>query len=340
MLTFTGDVFLKHPAALELPLEGTLVVNLESPLTNRAVGYPGKINLSADPGNFTKTFPERDLVVNLANNHIMDYYEPGLDDTLATLDAHGTRYFGLVRPDGTYLNPLMFENDSVVCALLGYADHSSSPVRATEEHSGTLEPTLELVTSDLKAARDAGAERVVVNVHWGEEQVWLPSPRCIALAHAIIDAGADLVIGHHAHCIQGFEVYRDRHIFYGLGNFYFPAHYSPTYFTAEGVPTKYVDSRPAPRNRRSLVVGWRPSTGEVSLEPAYYRAQSVVPGSFDPQRYRLEGTTAPDYERRFVRAFNWGKLRHSLERFRENPKMPGLRHLRGITQQLRTPPPT
>ena len=340
MLTFTGDVFLKDPVSLEVPLDGTLVVNLEAPLTNHTIGYPGKINLSADPENFSLTFGSRDVVVNLANNHVIDYYEPGVNDTLATLDGLATRYFGLVRPSGAYLNPVIVDVDGIRCALLGYADKSSSPVRASDTHSGAAEPTSEQITRDLADAKAAGAQRTVICVHWGEEQVALPSPRCVELARAMIDAGADLVIGHHAHCIQAFEVYRDKHIFYGLGNFYFPAHHSPTRFTSEGLPTRYVDSRPAPRNRRSLIVSWQPAAGEIDIRPAYQRPGAVVEGAFDVQRYRLPDDSAEDYRRRYNRAYNWGKLRHSLERFRENPKMPGLRHLRGITRQLRTPPRT
>lgn len=338
MLTFTGDVYLKDPVTIDVPLDGTVVVNLESPLTEHTIGYPGKINLRADAANLPRTFGSREVIANLANNHIMDFFEEGLNDTLATLDRLSTRYFGLVRPAGGSLNPLLLDVDGVSCALLGYADKSSTPVRATETHSGAAEPTLEQIRTDLSNAKAAGADRIAVCIHWGDEQVALPSPRCVALAHAVIDAGADIIIGHHAHCIQAFEVYREKSIFYGLGNFFFPAHRSPSYFTTDGTPTRSTDSRPAPRNRRSLTVTWHPESGDVTIKPAYYTAKKVRAGSFDVQRYRIDDTEHESYRHRYERAYSWGKLRHALERFRESPKMPGPRHLRGISRMLRNRP--
>lgn len=340
MLTFVGDVFLRTAVAIEVPLPGRIVLNLEAPLTDRSVGYPRKINLKAPAENYASVFGSRPTVANLANNHVMDFFEPGLEDTLAALDDLGVPRFGLMRPTGEYLNPAIIDVDGTLCALLGYADKSCTPVFGSDSHSGAVELTLERLRDDIATARARGAQRVVANVHWGEEQVSLPSPRCVELAHAIVEAGVDLVIGHHAHCIQSFEVYEGKHVFYGLGNFIFPGHQSPSYFTDEGVATRTTNSIPAQRNRRSLAVTWAPATEQVSVQPVYFTDVSVVPGSFDVDRFRLVVGPGEDYEQRYRRAYNWGKLQHSFERFRRDPKLPGLRHVRGIGRLMRTPPRT
>src|SRR5690606_30196007 len=93
MLTFLGDVFLKNPVSIEVDLPGGVVFNLEAPLTDAEHGYPRKINLKADPDNLDATFTTTPLAVNLANNHILDFFENGLESTLAALDARGVQHF-------------------------------------------------------------------------------------------------------------------------------------------------------------------------------------------------------------------------------------------------------
>ena len=339
MLTFVGDVFPKDRFVFDIDLPGAIVLNLEAPLTDHQVGYPAKINLRGKVEHLETAFEPPPVAVNLANNHILDFYEPGLDDTLAELDRLGIAYCGAGSPEDSFRNPAEIVVAGVRVALLGYADESSTPVFHTADHPGAARLDLDRVRRDIQDCRRAGADRVVVMAHWGQEQVTLPSARCIELGRAMVDAGADLIIGHHAHCIQSFEEYRGTYIFYGLGNCVFPAHQSPSYFGADGKPTRSVDSRPALRNRQSLAVTWDPATGSVHAEPLHFDGSVVRRGRFSVNRYRLNLASLTGYEQRYQRAYNRGKLRHTFMRFVTKPKLPRLHHLKALRNLLRSTPP-
>ena len=83
------------------------------------------------------------------------------------------------------------------------------------------------VVDAVKALREAGCQLVIVSYHWGEEKDYVPNERQVPLGRATIDAGADLVIGHHSHRINPVEYYNGRYICYSLGNFSFAGHNKP-----------------------------------------------------------------------------------------------------------------
>lgn len=334
LLTFLGDVFPKDPVDVRVALDGALVPNLESPLTDRTIGYPGKINLRATAANLAATFSPLPLAVGLANNHIMDFGTGGFADTVAALRSLGVKYFGAGDPSDGFGNPLQVEVAGVKVALLAYAHESSTPVFHTAEHPGAARLSIEAVRHDVSVSRDLGAQRVVVLAHWGDEQISLPSPGCVQLGRSIIDAGADLLIGHHAHCIQSYELYAGKYIFYGLGNCIFPPHQSPSYFDTTGRSTQRADSRPSLRNRRSLAVSWDPVSESVTVTPLLFEQDTLVKGRFDYRRHLLKLDTLERYEARYVRAYKWGKLRHTIARFVARPKLPRLHHLRTIAKSL------
>ena len=339
LLTFLGDVFPKDAFAFEAALAGSIVLNLEAPLTDRTVGYPGKINLRGEAEHLATGLDPLPVAVSLANNHIMDFHAPGLTDTVQALEQLGIASFGAGSPHDSFRNPALITVGRVTVALLGYADERSTPVYHSDQHPGAARLDLDAVVTDIGAARARGADRVVIMAHWGQEQVTLPSLRCVELGRALIDAGADLVIGHHAHCIQSFEEYRGKHIFYGLGNCVFPAHQSPSYFGADGVSTRNADSRPSALNRRSLAVTWDAGSGAVTTTPLYFDDRTVRRARFDPERYRLSLPSLEGYEARYQRAYNRGKVRHTIMRFLSRPKLPTLAHYRALRRLLRSAPP-
>jgi poly-gamma-glutamate synthesis protein (capsule biosynthesis protein) len=79
----------------------------------------------------------------------------------------------------------------------------------------------------------AKSDYIVINLHWGDENVRYPKPDDVQKATVFIDTGVDLIIGYHAHVIQSFEKYKHRHIFYGLGLFSFPYQDRPANFDGE-----------------------------------------------------------------------------------------------------------
>ncbi|HZW28059.1 MAG TPA: CapA family protein [Trueperaceae bacterium] len=336
MITFLGDVFPARPVALAADLPGTLVLNLEAPLTDSRDAYPGKINLRGSADAFAATFAGREVVATLANNHCMDFREAGLHDTIAALDALGVPHCGAGTAADGWRNPAVVTVRGTRVAVLAYADPSCTPVYAEGDRPGAAPLVLEAAVADIAAARAAGADRVVVAAHWGEEQVDLPTSRCVALARALVDAGADAVVGHHAHCIQSYETYRGKPVMYGLGNCVFPAHDSPSYYDAAGRPTRVQRTRPSPRNRRSLALVWDPATGEHEVRALYFDGSRLVPGRFPHRRYRLRFEDPERHDAAYAVAYRRGKVRHALESFAAQPKLPRLAHLRNVSRLLRT----
>ena len=139
----------------------------------------------------------------LANNHIMDHGPAGLQDTVEALAAAGIACFGAGRLADHCRNPLLLACGGKRLALLGYVCSSTHPVLAVGDEPGAAPAsTRSALPLTCAAPGKRGRSRIIVQLHWGEEDVGLPRPADIAIAHRIVDEGADLIIGHHAHCIQ------------------------------------------------------------------------------------------------------------------------------------------
>jgi poly-gamma-glutamate capsule biosynthesis protein CapA/YwtB (metallophosphatase superfamily) len=328
-------MFLRHRFTLEHPLPEHYVFNLEAPLTAAVRGYPGKINLRGVGQHFDATFPHPPVAVCLANNHIMDFGEEGFRDTLRFLEARGIAYFGAGYAAENCNNPLVLQVGDTQVGLLGYAEPLASPVFAAGEQPGCARNDLARIAEDIAEARRRGATRVIVHLHWGAEQVAVPRRQDVVLGRAVLDAGADLLIGHHAHCIQSYEVYEGKHLFYGLGNWMFPPHTSPAYYGPDGQPTRQHVSRSFPKNQRSLAVAFDLETGEVSVVPQHFDGHTLRRGTFSPSRYRLEIGDLAAHDARFKRAYRLGKLEHALRSYLAAPKAPRWRHVTGVARMLR-----
>ena len=334
-LTFYGDMFLKQVIEFGFALPENYVFNLEAPLTNAIKGHPGKINLRGRADLFESVFSPLPTAVCLANNHIMDFGEEGFLDTVNFLKKNSIAYFGAGYLDDNCNNPILVNVKGVQVGLMGYVSPDASPVFAGEGSAGCMPIGVARVSQDIELARKEGAERIVVQFHWGAEQVAMPSSGDVKMARSIIDAGADIVIGHHAHCIQAFEIYQGKYIFYGIGNWIFPAHQSPSYYTVGGDPGKIHISHSFEKNKRSLAVSYELTTGKVTVEPCYFDGVQVNRGKFRVRQYYKELKLTQAYEAKFQRAFSWGKLRHTLEGYVASPKLPRLRHVRGIINILK-----
>jgi poly-gamma-glutamate capsule biosynthesis protein CapA/YwtB (metallophosphatase superfamily) len=216
------------------------VANLESVLTTQGQPLNKPYVIRAHPRS-GQTLVEAGLdLVSLANNHALDYGQVGLDETLSTLDRLGIVAMGAGCRTGTSESPssggdaggscqagkpALFTLNGVRVAVLGYAGAywNGSADMPASDRIAWAEPTR--VQADVRAARDQ-ADVVVVMLHAGVEYAARPSSTQVAVAHAAIDAGADLVVGHHPHVTQTVERYDGpgdaggRHglIVYSLGN--------------------------------------------------------------------------------------------------------------------------
>ncbi|MCU0546185.1 MAG: CapA family protein [Oscillatoriaceae cyanobacterium Prado104] len=206
------------------------MVNLENPLTRSTLGAAKKqLSFRADPESVQVLKAGGVDIVNLANNHAMDYEEPGLVETINTLDNAGIHHLGAGRDIKEARRPDIIEVKGQRIAYLSYFDadlHAADPGKA-----GTNARRNNRVAEDIRALRGQ-VDWIVVNYHWGVELADYPGDWQIDLARFTIDQGADLVVGHHPHVLQGAEIYKDRPIVYSLGNFIFGGNARSDYDTA------------------------------------------------------------------------------------------------------------
>lgn len=187
------------------------MVNLENPLTRSTLRRPNKqFNFKAPPESVQVLQAGGIDLVNLANNHTMDYEEPGLVETLETLDQAGIHAIGAGRDLTEARRPQIIEVKGQRIAYFGYydADYHAAKVGV----AGTNPRHNDRLAEDIKAVRDQ-VDWVVVNFHWGVELAEYPGDWQIELAHFVIDQGADLVVGHHPMCCRGPKFIRVARLF-------------------------------------------------------------------------------------------------------------------------------
>lgn len=205
------------------------MINLEGTLTRATDPLPKQFNFRADPESIAILKHGGVDIVSLGNNHAMDYKEPGLMETMNILDQAGIHHVGAGRDITEARRPDILEVKGQRIAYLGYYD--SDLHSAGEGVAGTNPSGNERIAEDIRAIRNQ-VDWIVVNYHWGEELAERPTHWQTDLARFTIDQGADLVVGHHPHVLQGMEVYKGRPIAYSLGNFIFGGNSRSDYDTA------------------------------------------------------------------------------------------------------------
>jgi poly-gamma-glutamate synthesis protein (capsule biosynthesis protein) len=205
------------------------IVNLETAATTCEDAWPGKgIHYRMHPANLGCLTAARIDACVLANNHVLDWGRDGLAETLRVLHAAGIRTAGAGADEAAASAPAILDGPGGGRVLLFAAAAESSGVprnwRAGREQSGVC--LLDEISgrgagplaARIAAQRRAG-DTVIVSLHWGGNWGYAISRDERALAHALVEAGADLVHGHSSHHARGFEVYRERLILYGCGDF-------------------------------------------------------------------------------------------------------------------------
>jgi len=156
--------------------------------------------------------------VTLANNHFLDFGETGVKDTLEACQSCGLDYVGGGNDINEASQILYKEIKGKKLAIINCCEHEFSI--ATVNRGGSNPLNLVKQYYAIQEAR-LKADHVLVIIHGGIELFWLPSERMIETYRFFIDAGADAVVNHHQHCYSGYEEYKGKPIFYGLGNFCF-----------------------------------------------------------------------------------------------------------------------
>ena len=235
---------------------GMVVANLEVPLSTRGVKMPKWSNLRSHPEVIDDVRRFGIDAVSLANNHMLDYGPDALFDTLAACDDAGIPRCGAGKDLDEALEPVALDVGGGRVAILGVATTlpvgsearsdrpGVAPIRVSQ--SFELEPNLlaeqpgmvpivrtqgdaedqSIVCDRIRALKQDGMV-VIVMIHWGVPEHWLsPYTGLLAeyqqpLGRALIDAGADVVCGHHSHTLHPIELHQGKPIFYSLGNFLF-----------------------------------------------------------------------------------------------------------------------
>jgi poly-gamma-glutamate synthesis protein (capsule biosynthesis protein) len=247
-LAFAGDVhfagrvarLLKAPATTFGPITRVLksadftAVNLETPVTSRGQPQPKTYHFATTPGAFTALRDAHVDLVTMANNHIMDYGPTGLADTLGAAKAVHFPYVGAGVNAAAAWAPYVTTINGTKIAVVGVsqvAELASSWVatadRPGEANAINLRQTLAAIRAATRLARV-----VIVFMHWGTEGTACPDQDQLSLAPKLAAAGASIIIGSHAHMLQGSGWLGHTFVAYGMGNFLW---WENSYSTVTGV---------------------------------------------------------------------------------------------------------
>jgi len=234
------------------------MVNLENPVTIRGTKVPKPYNFRMKPG-FLRTLSDAGIkIVSIANNHIFDYGMEGFLDTISYLDTAGILRVGAGRNMAEAHRPAVFTIRGKIIGFLAYYGGGEAP-GAEKNSAGVARRDLGQVTADILSLRHVvQADYIIVNLHWGTEKAETPDLAQRTFAHALIDAGADAVIGHHPHVLQGIEKYKSGVIAYSLGNLIFGGNSRSTYQTGL-FEIRLAPDGPHYALMPVLVDGWRAS---------------------------------------------------------------------------------
>jgi poly-gamma-glutamate synthesis protein (capsule biosynthesis protein) len=196
------------------------VGNLECAVARSGTAEDKRFTFRAEPRTLASVVKHFGAV-GLANNHSGDFGKAALSETMRHLREARLPFFGAGENLAAAHAPLILERNGLRIALLGYDEFKPRSFEAGPDYPGVAWSEDEQVISDIQRARELGADLVLPFLHWGWEGEPYPSARQRELAKAMIDAGADAVIGGHPHVTQGAEVYHGKPIIYSLGNFVF-----------------------------------------------------------------------------------------------------------------------
>lgn len=205
-----------------------VIANLEGPITTHERRWQRDwkfFHFKADPAVVQILAAGNIRLVNLANNHILDYGDRGLLDTMEALDRAGIGHTGAGRNRAEAEAPRILQVRGLKVGVISATDRMRD-FAATPDAPGTnyLEvragsPGLDWIERSVTELKHAGAALIVLSLHWGPDLRTEPSDDFRRFAHAVIERGVDVIHGHSAHVVQAIERYRHGIIIYDTGNF-------------------------------------------------------------------------------------------------------------------------
>lgn len=195
--------------------------NLEAPFGETGEVFPQKTyTFQVGPDLINVLMAGKINLVSLANNHIMDYGVESLIETMNLLKKHNISFAGAGLNITQAREPAFLEIRGEKVAFLSYSLTFPEEFWATDSSAGTCFPSHTFVYEDIRRLKTK-TDLLIISCHWSEELLDKPKQYQIELAHRMIDAGADIILGHHPHVVQGIEYYKNKFIAYSLGNFIF-----------------------------------------------------------------------------------------------------------------------
>ncbi|HHT15637.1 MAG TPA: CapA family protein [Clostridiales bacterium] len=242
--------------------EDTLTIaNFEGTLTTAPIPSNKRNNqfLFSAPPEYVSFLKEGSIeAVSFENNHVMDHGEKGNLETRQHFEEAGILY-------AAEDHMAVFERDNVLIAMLAY-----------QTFNGRYPELFEKVPREVAAAKEKH-DIVIVSYHWGDELDYYPNDNQVKLGRATIDAGADLVLGHHSHRINPIEFYKGRYIVYSLANYSFAGNKRPSDMSTFFFQVKF------------YVKDGQTATGRFRIIPARISSKSdyndFIPTPYTEQRH-------------------------------------------------------
>ncbi len=323
-LSFVGDIFpanmlyrndkglatqfLSHRGTVwEKPLkemfkgDDFVIGNLESPISHDEAASSREIFLGC--ADFLRFLREAGFnVLNIANNHILEHGINGFSKTIQAIRDHEIIPFGY--EDRGTSNVVILEKEGMRIGLAGF--NGVHDIQEPNTYAVLNKNNIDEALGGMQ-----GCDFRMISLHWGHEYLTYPSNEQVSFARSLIDAGADVIIGHHAHRIQPVERYKNGVIFYNLGNFMFDSAWSEFIMLGmvakltfiKGKPVQY-SSEPVYRNRENLFVPYSQKKFDRLLKQASGKIGNAV-----------------NYAREVKKIRSLSRARMLMHNLREVPKM-------------------
>lgn len=262
MITFLGDIaLLNSDIQSQYIPDSEFIANFEYVCTDiKLKPIPGKINISSPYLYFKSLFGRNPIALNVANNHILDFGIKGFECTINSINNQGISTIG----DKVY-----WYNDKT--CILAYTLFCGK-----WEDYNVIQFTKDKAEKEIERAKSDGAQCIIVNMHWGIENYSLPDNNQKELGRWLIDKGADIVIGHHPHCIQPIEKYKDKYIIYSIGNCIFPSFNLYSHYDSNGVPHRKYRFKWRKWNNKGLAIIYDEINKEITRIDELYFSKNIL----------------------------------------------------------------
>lgn len=177
------------------------------------------VNLSMSDESLN--FNTKNILFCLANNHILDYDIDGCIKTTSIMESKGFDYFGLESSKNKFDNYKVIEKDGICICIGSFGWANEECILSEDNKQGNVNLTKKNIELFFDNIKDVEYDKLLIYAHYGYEYEYYPLPLHVDLFRYMIDLGADFVYSSHSHILQPYEVYKEKYIFYGLGNFYF-----------------------------------------------------------------------------------------------------------------------